>query len=142
LTDIGQVASFAPNPIGNVIIPQNPLSAMLVKQDQPNVKQDQPTPEQENSAPLAGRAHPAHSGAVARQEATGSTEAAPGDSPSGVAPHPLVANGPERIAGATEVPPTLKSNEPASKPEAVSRGASLASQPVIVLVWVSHTRSG
>jgi hypothetical protein len=135
LTDIGQVASFAPHPIGDVIIPQNRLSAILVKQDQP-------TPEQENSAPLAGRAHPAHSGAVAREEATVSTEAAPGDSPAGAAPHPRTANGLEKITDATPGAPALKPNEPASIPEVISRGASQARQPVIVLVWVSHTRSG
>jgi hypothetical protein len=135
LTDIGQVASFAPNPIGNVIIPKDRLSAILLREDQP-------TPEQENSAPVAGRRRSANEVDLARQEPTVSAEAAPADNPAGPAPHPRIANVPGKIAAAAAVPPAQNPIEPASRPEAISGDAPRARQPVIVLVWVSHARSG
>ena len=142
LTDIGQVASFAPHPIGDVIIPEERLSALLVKADQP-IKADQPTPEQENSKPGVGSRRSANEVDLAREEPTVSAEAAPVDNPAGPAPHPRTADGTGKIAGAVAVPPARKPHEPASRPaEAIARDAPRAGQPVIVLVWVSHTRSG
>jgi hypothetical protein len=134
LTDIGQVASFAPNPIGDVFIPRHQLSAIRTG--------DQPTPEQENSAPLAGRRRSSNEVDLARVDSAVSAEGAPVDNPAGVAPHPRAGNEPETIAGAVAVPTALKPKEPTSQPAPISRGDAQARQPVIVLVWVSHTRSG
>ena len=76
LTDIGQVASFAPHPIGEVIIPEERLSALLVKADQP-------TTEQENSKPGTGSRRSANEVDLAREEPTVPAEAAPVDNPAG-----------------------------------------------------------
>jgi hypothetical protein len=134
LTNIGQVASFAPHPIGDVVIPSHQLSAIR--------EPDQPTPEQEHSRPIADRAHSADAGDLAREEAVDSTEAAPVVNPPGMAPRPPGSFEPGKIAGAATVPPADKAKEPASRLEAVSHGALQARQPVIVLVWVSRSRSG
>ena len=80
LTDIGQVASFAPHPIGDVIIPRTSVGLL--------VREDQPTPEQENSRPGVGRRRSADAVDLAREEPTVSTEAAPVEHPAGSAPHP------------------------------------------------------
>jgi hypothetical protein len=135
LTDIGQVASFPPNPIGNVIIPEERLSALLVKADQP-------TPEQENSAPVDGRRRPVNEVNRAKEDSKVSAEAARVDNPAGPGTQPRTANGPERSAGVVAVAPARKPNEPVSQPAPISRGDPQSHQPVIVLVWVSHTRSG
>jgi hypothetical protein len=135
LTDIGQVASFAPHPIGDVIIPEEQLSALLVREDQP-------TPEQENSAPGVGSRRSANEVELAKGKPMVSAEAAPADNAAGRAPYPRSANGPGKIASAAAVPPARRPDAPASPPEAIASDAPRARQPVIVLVWVSHTRSG
>jgi hypothetical protein len=136
------VASFAPHPIGDVIIPEEPLSAFLVEADQP-IKADQPTPEQENSRPNPASRRSTNEVDLAREEPTVSAKGALVDNPAGLAPHPSTTNGTGKIAGAVAVPPGRKPHEPASGPaEAIARHTPRASQPVIVLVWVSHARSG
>jgi hypothetical protein len=135
LTDIGQVASFPPQPIGDVIIPEKPMSALLLTADQP-------TTEQENSRPGVGRRRTGNEGELAKEEPTVSAEPAPVDNPAGLAPHPRMTNGPGKNTTAAAVPPARNPVEPASQHEAISGDAPRASQPVIVLVWVSHARSG
>jgi hypothetical protein len=136
LTDIGQVFSFAPDPIGDVIIPEERRSAMLLEADQP-------TTEQENSRPGVGIRRSTNEVKVAKQESTVSAKDAPVDNMAGPAPHSRTANEPGNIADASVVPPARKPNERASQhAEPISRDARQERQPVIVLVWVSHARSG
>ena len=135
LTDIGQVASFAPHPIGDVIIPGERLSALLAGKTSPRPSKriaDRAPSEpaiRERGRPRQGRAHGFR------------RAAAPVDNPAGQASHPRTASDLEKSPPRLAVPPARRSNEPASPAPRPSH-AIAGGQPVIVLVWVSHTRSG
>jgi hypothetical protein len=121
LADIGDVQTFKSRPAGEVVIPRDALA----------IKDLGPTPEQFRSAPVPDVA-PSRSGAVPRPKtnrsvAAGADVANAADAPA-LAPVPT----PDRVAGTSDARGPGGPPAPAEKPD----------QDLVVLVWVSRTRSG
>jgi hypothetical protein len=117
LADIGDVQTFKSRPAGEVWIPRDTLA----------IKDLGPTPEQFRSAPVD--VAPSRSGAVPRSEANRSVAAAASaaEAPA-LAPVPV----PDRVAGTSD----------ARGPGGPPAPAEMPDQDLVVLVWVSRTRSG
>jgi hypothetical protein len=121
LADIGDVQTFKSRPAGEVVIPRD---ALAIKRPDDGW----PTPEQFNSAPVPHVAR-SRSEAVPRSEVNRSVA---GLASAAVVPALAPVAAPDRLAGTADARRSGGPPAPAEKPD----------QDLVVLVWVSRTRSG
>jgi hypothetical protein len=133
LADIGQVVSFSPHPIGDVVIPPSRLAL--------RERADQPTLEQERSSPAGELAHAALRGTQPTETAVGTAKA-----PNRPAEQAADSPTPDSAPRLTQLEPLKKKDRPPGAPRHLDLprpgGPSSRNDSVVVLVWILPALSG